>query len=312
MGLCESKLLRKVMRAFVASVLLLFASSALADKPDILEIMTIRGVIDDYRDVQKQVEEINDNPRVKGVLLVVDSPGGGVLASSAIYEELSKLKVPVVGWCDNICASGGMYVLMSPSVKYIGVRSTTISGSIGVVMSVTKFSRLLDWAKIDATTFKSGRFKAAGDPTAAMGEEERAHLQETIDVLAARFYALVRKARPKITDAQFADIQTAKIYFGPDGVKAGLVDEVMTLDQATKKAKDLSGSKLIYTRDEIKKMSKFGDKEGYSYESPAPKVSALDGLMTQVSSAISYVVEVAKEVRSVETVKVSYHMGWSL
>ena len=294
----------------LALALSLFAVSAFAaDRPDILEIMTIRGVIDDYRDVQKAVEEINDNPRVKGVLLVVDSPGGGVLASSAIYEELSKLKVPVVGWCDNICASGGMYVLMAPSVKFIGVRSTTISGSIGVVMSVTKFSRLLDWAKVDATTFKSGKFKAAGDPTQPMTEEERGHLQETIDVLAQRFYALVAKSRPKITEAQWADIKTAKIFFGEDGVKIGLVDQVMTLDEATKKAKELSGSKLIYTRDEVKKMSKFGDRDaGFGYEFPEKRPTALERLI----SNLAWMLDVAKEIKAGETVRVEYRMPWLL
>ena len=112
----------------IALAFLVTFDARAADRPDILEVMSIDGVIDDgmAARITKQVEEINDNPRVKGVLLVVDSPGGGVLASSVIYEELAKLKVPVVGWCNNICASGGMYVLMSPAVKYIGVRTTTI------------------------------------------------------------------------------------------------------------------------------------------------------------------------------------------
>jgi len=294
------------MRAVLLACLFLLLTAMdarAADRPDILEILNIDGVIQDgmAERVQKQVEEINDNPRIKAVLLVVNSPGGGVLASSDIYEELSKLKVPVVGWCNDICASGGMYVLMAPTVKYIGVRSTTISGSIGVVMQVTKFSRLLDWAKIDNTTFKSGKFKAAGDPTQAMQEEERAHLQETIDVLASRFYALVAKARPQIGEAQWNDIKTAKIYFGPDGVKAGLVDAVMTMDQATKKAKELSGSKIIYTRDEIKKMSKMGEHESSSYETPV-KPSRLEMLADKAS----WLVDVVKEIRAGESVRVEY------
>jgi signal peptide peptidase SppA len=241
--------------------------------------------------------------------MVVASPGGGVLASSAIYEELSKLKVPVVGWCDNICASGGMYVLMAPSVKYVGVRSTTISGSIGVIMTATKFNRLLDWAKIDNTTFKSGKFKDSGNPTTGMQEEERAHLQQTIDVLAARFYDLVAKSRPKITQAQFADIKTARIYFGEDGVKAGLVDEVMSLEQATKKAKELSGSKLIYTRDEIKKMSKMANSDSFSFSFDGNSVSALDSLMSELASAIRLTVKAAQEISAGESVHAEYRMA---
>jgi protease IV len=289
----------------IALFLLLTALDArAADRPDILEIVSLNGIVDERmaEQVTKQVEEINDNPRAKAVLLIVDTPGGGVLASAAIYEELSKLKVPVIGWCNNICASGGMYLLMAPSVKYIGVRSTTISGSIGVVMSVTKFNRLLDWAKVDSTTFKSGKFKDSGNPTTGMQEEERAHLQETIDVLATRFYALVSKARPGIGESQWSDIKTAKIYFGADGVKAGLVDQVMTMEEASKKAKELSGSKLIYTRDEVKKMAKMGERDSFSYE--APRHDRLEELMAQAS----WLVEVAKEVRAGETIRVEYRM----
>jgi len=199
-----------------------------------------------------------------------------------------------------------MYVLMSPVVKYIGVRTTTISGSIGVIMSVTKYNRLLDWAKVDNVTFKSGKFKDAGNPTAGMTEEERGHLQETIDVLAGRFYALVAKARPKISDASWADIKTAKIYFGADGVKAGLVDEVMTLEQATKKAKEVSGSRLIYTRDEVKKMSKLGEHDdATSFRAPQP--SRLD---TLADLAIEFM-QTIKVVARGESVRAEYLCPWT-
>ncbi len=281
-----------------------------ADKPDILEVMKIDGVIDESmaNRVKTQVEEINDNQRIKAVLLIVDSPGGGVLASSNIYEELAKLKVPVVGWCDQLCASGGMYALMSPSVKYIGVRTSTISGSIGVISENIKYNRLLDWARIDVTVFRSGKFKQAGNPNIPMGEEEKAHLQAMIDLLASRFYDIVVKGRPKLTAEQLTDIKTAKVFFGVDGVKSGLVDEVMTYDQATKKAKELSGSKLIYTRDEIKKMSRAGDKDDHSSElvESAPKMSAFDTLLMQVN----WLFEVAREIKAGNSLRAEYRLDW--
>lgn len=288
----------------------LFASVAFAgDKPDVLETISIDGVIDDgtAAQVTKRVEEINDNPRVKAVLMTVDSPGGGVLASAVIYEELSKLKVPVVGFCQNICASGGMYVLMAPSVKYIGVRTSTISGSIGVIMHISRYNRLLDWARIDSETYKSGDRKDAGNPNRPVTEDERAELQAEIAGLADTFYALVVKARgDKISAAHLTDIKRAGIYFGASGVRVGLVDEVMTKEAATKKAKDLSGSKAIYTREELKRMSKDANgSDSYGMDAEPPTMIAQ--LFTDYRWALAWV----KEIRSGANVRIEYRCPYT-
>lgn len=267
-------------KAAIAAIVLACAVPAYADKPDILETIDISGVINDgmAADVTQRVTELNENPRVKAVLLNVDSPGGGVLPSAIIYEELSKLKVPVVGYCQNICASGGMYVLMAPSVKFIAVRTSTITGSIGVVMHITRYNRLLDWAKIDSATYKSGISKDTGSPDRAETPEDRVELQGEIDTLAARFYSLVEKSRgKKLTN--FAEVKTARVYFGADGVKAGLVDAVMSKEDVVAYAKKLSASKSIFTREELKKMSKdSADDRSYERTAPTPLAQMLTDL----------------------------------
>lgn len=295
-------------RVLMAALCGLSFGAVAADKPDILEVMVLDGVVNDgmAEQVTKQVQEINENKRVKAVLLVVDSPGGGVLSSAVIYEELSKLTVPVVGWCNNLCASGGMYVLMSPSVKYIGVRTETISGSIGVVMHITRYHRLMDWARIDNETYKSGTAKDSGNPNRPVTDEERADLQGTIDGLAQTFYGLVEKSRgDKIKD--WPKIKRAGIFFGAEGVKVGLVDQVMTKQEAEQKAKDLSGSKLIFTREEIKKMSKDGDDRG-SYETPTHRPQAA----LSAFGDIPWVIETLKEIHAGGTVKIEMRMPYSL
>lgn len=276
-----------------------------ADKPDILEIITIAGEIDGGTavEVTKEVDRINENKRVKAVLLIVDTPGGGAIASSAIYEELGKLKVPVVGWCDSLCASGGMYVLMAPSVKYVGVRSETISGSIGVIMHVMRFNRLLDWAHIDSETYKSGPVKDAGSPFKAAEDYERAYLQGIVSELASRFYSIVEKSRgTRIKDWQA--VREARIFIGDQGVKVGLVDEVM---KAKNKAKQLSGSSLIFTRDEIKKMSKDGDSPNrWENEPPLPAPRA------QGFGDVAWLIEELKRIESGSSVVVKYRMPYQL
>jgi protease-4 len=247
------------------------------------------------------VEKLNDNPKVKAIVLVVDTPGGGAIASSALYEELSKLRVPVVGWCNSLCASGGMYLLMAPSVKYIGVRNETIAGSIGVIMQITRFNRLLDWAKVDNETYASGSLKDSGSPTRAVKEGEREYLQGIVNELAERFYGVVGKARPKAKN-HWAEIKSGRIFIGSQAVRVGLADGVITKEQAILKAKELSGSKLIFTREELKKMSAQAE-AGTVYTAPAlaPQTSFGD---------VPWLIETLKEIRQGETVRIEYRMPY--
>lgn len=298
------------MKTLLAVALFVLSGVALAQpsRPDVLEVISLIGVIDEGMavSVAQRVEEITENPRAKAVLLVVDSPGGGVLASAAIYDELAKLKVPVVGWCDNLCASGGMYALMAPSVKYIGVRTdVTISGSIGVIAQIVRVNRLLDWAKIDMETYKSGSRKDEGNPTRPAEDVERKHLQAMIDGLAGKFYRVVEKGRgAKIKDLN--DVKSARIYFGEEGVTAGLVDQVMSRDAAAAKAKQLSGSKTIFTKEELKKMSKSANAGGSDFVAPAVPVFGLE----KFAGDIAFIMQTAREVKEGGFLRVEYRMPY--
>lgn len=298
------------MKRLFASIVLAVAASAVSaqhtpQKPDLIEVIEISGEINPgtVSQVVSQVEKINETPKVKGVLLVVDSPGGGASASAVLYRELAKIKVPVVGFCEYMCASGGVYALMSSSVKYIAVRDDTIGGSVGVIMQLTRFNRLLDWAKVDNQTFKSGPLKDAGNPTRPGTEDDQAYLQGIVDSLASKFYGVVKKSRPKLTDQQWVKIKEARIFIGDDIVKVGLADAVMTRDEAIAKVKELSGTKNAFTRDELRKLTKDAS-EAASLSAPALEPKTWLG-------HLDYAMELVREIRSGESVKFSYKLPYS-
>lgn len=270
-------------------------------KPDILEIIEVSGEIGagTAAAVKLQVTKINEQPRIKAVVLVMDSPGGGALASGALYEALGDLKAPVVAWCSYMCASGGLYAVMAPSVKYILVRPDSISGSVGVVAQIARYNRLLEWARIDIETHKSGSLKDAGNPTRSAVDEDRKYLQSIIDELAVKFYAVVAKARPNIKD--WAQIKSARVFIGDSAVKVGLADAVGSREDAIKKAKELSGSKLIFTREELQKVSKdANDTTMYHAPQVQPLVSGFGD--------IAWVIEQMKEFRQGESITFQYRM----
>ena len=290
-------------------VLLLVASSAFGQvptKPDLLEVIELKTIIGEgaAATIASQVERINETPKVKAVLLVVDTPGGGASASAVVYQELAKLKVPVVGYCEYLCASGGMYALMAPSVKYIAVRDDTIAGSVGVIMQAVRYNRLLEWAKIDSETYKSGSLKDAGNPTRSAQDEERKYLQNIIDQLASKFYGVVAQARKDKITAHRKEIESARIFIGADTVRVGLADAVMTRAEAEKKAKELSGSKLIFTRQELKKMSKAADEPAGDHHMAAP----LPSVQARLENDLAFLVETLREIKQGESIQFQYLM----
>lgn len=277
------------------------AEEVSVSRPDIIEVVEIAGEINSAtpKSIKAQVDKINENAKIKAVLLVVDTPGGGASASAQLYQELSKIKVPVVGYCASICTSGGMYALMAPSVKYIAVDNHTVAGSIGVIAQVTRFHRLLDWAKIDIETYKSGEFKDDANPTRAVTDAERKRIQSYVEDLAQSFYDVVLKARPKVN---LEAIKPAGIFRGPKAVAVGLADAVMTRDEAIRYAKQLSGSKLIFTREELGKMSKAAQ-ESTAYKPAMPEV---DFRVARALDDLHFFVSLAREIRAGESVRFEY------
>lgn len=273
-------------------------------KPDIIEVLEISGEITagTAAMVANAVEKVNENPKIKGVLLVMNSPGGGASASAVLYQELGKIKVPVVGFCEYLCASGGVYALMAPSVKYIAVRDDSIGGSVGVIMQLTRFNRLLDWAKIDNETFTSGSFKDAGNPTRAGTDDERKYLQGIVDQLATKFYGVVSRARPK---AKMDEIKSARIFIGSEIVRVGLADAVMTRDEAVTKVKELSKSKNAYTRDELRKITRDAS-EAASMKPVTPPTDFITRGLAHLDTAM----ELVSEVRSGESVRFQFLMPY--
>ena len=297
--------MQRLLAALTLAVASFCASAQAPAKPDIIEVIEINGEIRDHTAnmVKAAVEKTNDTPKVRGVLLVVNSPGGGATASANVYGELAKIRVPVVGFCDSLCASGGVYALMSPSVKYIAVREGAIAGSVGVIAIITRYHRLLDWAKIDAETYVSGPLKDAGNPTRAGRDDERKAFQALIDELAERFYTVVQKARPKV---DMPAIKTAGIFIGKSAVRVGLADSVMTYEQALTKVKELSGSKNAYTREELRKITKDAQ-EAAAYGRPTiPPTAPWDRALGHLDTAM----EIVQEARLGTAVRVEYRMPY--
>ena len=230
-----------------------FSQKTLSSGSDgrIVAVYTLSGVIDQGAAQQFEafVRDVQDNGKVKAVLLRVDSPGGSVTASDQIWAQVKKLKEhdkKLVVSMGTLAASGGYYV--SSGADCIFAEETTITGSIGVIMSWFVVEQGLTKLGIDPVVLKSTHAKEWKDElslTTMPTEVHRKHLQSILDTMQARFEKVVTDGRgAKITPPKGGEADPApfngKIYLGPEAKKLGLVDEIGYMSDAIAKAKELA------------------------------------------------------------------------
>ena len=120
----------------------------------------IEGTIFENEELLKRLDKIARDDAVKGVILVLDSPGGTTVGGEAIFEAVRKIaeKKPVVTQVGTLAASAG-YMIASAS-DHIIARQTSIVGSIGVLFQYPDLSKLLDTIGVKVETIKSSPLKA--------------------------------------------------------------------------------------------------------------------------------------------------------
>lgn len=166
----------------------------------------------------------------EGLLLYIDSPGGGVTDSDRIYQMLRKFRkanpdMPVAALYGDMAASGGYYIAVA--AEHIISRRTSISGSIGVIMSAWNFAELAKTYGVEQVAIKSDRtpYKDMLSPTRALSEAERTMLTSIVDELYDQFVAVVMEGRGMTKDA-VEQVANGGIYTAKQSLDAGLVDEI--------------------------------------------------------------------------------------
>lgn len=173
------------------------------------------------------LDSVDEDPSIKGVILRVNSPGGGVYESAEIRHKILQLKektdIPIWTSMGSMAASGGYYIA-APTDK-IYAAEETITGSIGVIMSSLNMSKLFEKVGIEDTTIKSDKFKDIGSNSREMTDEDRAILQEMIDSSYNRFVEVLVEGRG-MDEAEVRKIADGRIYDGAQALENNLIDEI--------------------------------------------------------------------------------------
>lgn len=206
-----------------------------------IAVVELKGVIMESETVVRQLKQYRDDDRVKAILLRVDSPGGGVVASQEIYEEVRKTRdggMPVIVSMGSLAASGGYYV--SCGATRIVANRGTLTGSIGVISEFMEFKDALAKLGIDVNTVKAGRLKDAGSPTRKMTETDKAYFQQLMDDVHRQFIGVVEDERG-LTHDEAVELSDGRVFTGEQALDLGLVDTLGTYEDAIGVAAELGG-----------------------------------------------------------------------
>jgi protease-4 len=191
---------------------------------------------------RERLDAAAQDPHVKAVVLRLNSPGGAVTASDIMYQDLLRFRretdKPVVACMMDVAASGAYYLAMACDQVY--AHPTTVTGSIGVIMSLYNASSLFTKLGVTSDPIKSGPNKDIGNPGRPMTEEERAILQGMVNRFYDQFVQVVVRGR-HLPEEQVRALADGRVYSGVDAKNAGLVDEVGYLEDAIRMAMDLAG-----------------------------------------------------------------------
>lgn len=193
--------------------------------------------------ISAELDRASDDDRVKAVVVHVDSPGGGVTASDEIYGELKRFradrKIPVIAALGDVAASGGYYVACGADA--IVAHPTTVTGSIGVILTSLNVEGLLGKIGVKNATYKAGAHKDILSPFRGATPEEQKIVQGILDALHARFVQVVRESRPRLDTRRLPELTDGRIFTADQALAAGLVDQVGSLRDALDLARRTAG-----------------------------------------------------------------------
>ncbi len=205
-------------------------------------ILKIKGILVNSDNYLKYLRDLEKNDHIKAVVVRIESPGGSVGVAQEIYEELTKLRKvkPVVVSMGSVAASGGYYISLGGNEIF--ALPGTITGSIGVIMEIPNFQKLMKKLGIQTEAIKSGPYKDTGAFYRPLTKKEREYLQKKVDEILMQFVNTIVKER-KLPLEKVKELADGRFFTGQEAKKLGLIDKLGDFWDAVDEAKKLSGLK---------------------------------------------------------------------
>lgn len=217
-------------------IAVLDVDGTIQDTGDAESFITSAGY--NHKSFMEKLNYIKEDDTVKGVIIKVNSPGGGVVESAEIHNKIVEIqketKKPVYISMGSMAASGGYYI-SAPADK-IFASPETLTGSLGVIMHGYNFKGLAEKYGVDFVTIKSGPYKDIMSSTREMTKEEKDILQSMINNSYEGFVKVIADGRGMST-SEVKKIADGRIYDGRQAKQLNLIDDFGYFDDVVEQMK---------------------------------------------------------------------------
>ncbi len=239
-------------------ILYLILPSGEVTRPANLVQIDLVGEIHDPHALLEKIEQAQRDESIRGVLLVVNSPGGAVAPSIEIAHAIKRLTAykPVIAYAQGSMASGSYYA--SIWATHIYANPGALIGSIGVIFQGMNLEKIMGKVGITSQIAKVGSYKEIGTPTRKWHSYEKAELEKVLLEIYTLFITDVAQAR-KLNVKNHESFADAHIFTALSAQKVGLIDEVATIHEAKQVLVALSGVKeAVWQKPSL--IEKFGER----------------------------------------------------
>lgn len=191
---------------------------------------------------RERLDAIAADPCVKGVVVRINSYGGGVTATDIMWHDLTRFKqrtnLPVVACLMDVAAGGAYY--LATAADQIVAHPTSVTGGVGVILNLYNMQDAMAQFNVIGVPIKAGANADMGTPIKPMDPEGRALLQTMAEEFHTRFKEVVTNARPGV-DSGDPTLFDGRVFTARQAHERHLVDVVGYLDDATTAARELAG-----------------------------------------------------------------------
>ena len=192
--------------------------------------------------LRNQLRQAAEDDSVKAVILEINSPGGGVVASDQMHQNIEdfkeKTKKPVVVSMDETAASGGYYI--ATAADKIVANPATITGSLGTILSILNYDEAEQKLGLKEEIYKSDEYKDILSGSRERTPEEQKIIQDLINEDYDQFVGVIVEGR-SLPEDRVRELADGRIYSGTQAQGLGLVDELGDLEKAADVSRDLAG-----------------------------------------------------------------------
>lgn len=178
----------------------------------------------------------DQNPSIGSIVLVVDSPGGQVTGTDLLSDAIKNSTTPVVAYVEGMAASAAYWIISGAS-KIIASSELDRIGSIGTMLMVEDLKPALEAEGVKFhEVYASLSVDKNKDFNEVLNGNYEPYQKNVLDVINSKFLSSIKANRPSVDDSCLS----GKIYFSPEAIGLGLIDEIGSLDVAVSLAQSLA------------------------------------------------------------------------